>query len=265
MDATESPFFNTAAQANSHEKHKRRVVSACWLTIPPDWRDTYDVVMGDVPTSGLRADARENRARIVQTARRVFAERGLSASLEEIARQAGVGVGTLYRRFPTREDLIGAVFAEKMDAYVFAATSSLAQQDSWLGFCTFIQTVCELQSTDQGFADLMTLNVPGATGLRPKRDRAHADFVELIHRAKASGRLRADFVAEDLVILQMATSGVLAATSDAAPEASSRLVAYMLQAFASEASAPLPPPPSPRGMYRAMMRMSSVPGSRLKK
>ncbi|KAA0115236.1 TetR/AcrR family transcriptional regulator [Mycolicibacterium sp. P9-22] len=218
--------------------------------------------MQDAGTTELRADARENRARILDTARSVFAERGLSASLEDIARRAGVGVGTLYRRFPCREELIGAVFATKMNEYADAAECALAQEDPWQGFCTYIETVCRLQAADQGFADLMTLNVPGAKELQEPRDRAHADFVELIHRAKTSGHLREDFVAEDLMLLLMANAGVVAATNDAAPGSGSRFVAYMLQAFASEAAKPLPPAPSPRRMYRAMMRVSSRGGSR---
>lgn len=96
--------------------------------------------MGDDNASGLRADARENRARILETARQAFAEHGLSASLENIARQAGVGVGTLYRRFPTRERLIGAAFAEKMREYADAAEHALTHEDSWEGFCAFIET-----------------------------------------------------------------------------------------------------------------------------
>lgn len=187
----------------------------------------------------------------------MFGERGLAASLEDIARQSGVGIGTLYRRFPSREELIGAVFAEKMAEYAEAVDRALADADAWRGFCSFIEKVCSLQAGDQGFADLMTLNVPGAKELQRDRDRAHAGFVELIHRAKAAGRLREDFVAEDLVMLLMANSGVLAATGDAAPETWSRLVAYMLQAFQVEAAAPLPPAPSPRRMYRAMTRLSS--------
>jgi AcrR family transcriptional regulator len=224
--------------------------------------DSYDVQVADGRASELRADARHNRARILETARRVFAERGLAASLEDIARQSGVGVGTLYRRFPNREQLIGAAFAEKMAEYADAAERALEQEDPWQGFCAFVETVCSLQAADQGFADLMTLNVPGARELQVDRDRAHAGFVELIHHAKATGRLREDFVAEDLVLLQMANSGVLAATGDAAPEASPRLVEYMLQAFAADAAAPLPAAPTPRRMYRAMMRISSRPENR---
>jgi AcrR family transcriptional regulator len=203
----------------------------------------------------LRADAERNRERILATARDVFAERGLNASLEDIARRAGVGVGTLYRRFPTREDLIGAVFAEKMASYADAVDVALADSDPWRAFRCFIETVCGLQAADLGFADLLTLTVPGVRRLQAQRDRAHAGFLELIHRAKASGRLRPDFVAEDLVMLQMANAGVLSATGETAPEVSPRFVAYMLDAFAvSEQSSALPEPPSPRRMYRAMLR-----------
>jgi AcrR family transcriptional regulator len=205
----------------------------------------------------LRADAERNRERIIATARKVFAERGLNASLEDIARGASVGVGTLYRRFPTREDLIGAVFADKMGDYANAVEAALANPDPWLGFCGYIEAVCTLQAADIGFADLLTLTVPGTRRLQAERDRAHAGFVELIHRAKSVGRLRSDFVAEDLVMLLMANAGVLSATGTAAPETSSRFVAYMLDAFTScEHASPLPKSPSPRRMYRAMLRWS---------
>jgi hypothetical protein len=94
------------------------------------------------------------------------------------------------------------------------------------------------------------------------RDCVHAGFVELIHPAKATGRLFDDFVAKDLVLLQMADSGVLGAIGDGAPEASPRLVAYMLQACGADGSPTLPPAPTPRRMYRAMMRISSRPENR---
>lgn len=204
----------------------------------------------------LRADAERNRARIVDTARRVFADRGLGASLEDIASQAGVGVGTLYRRFPSREDLIGAAFQEKMTVYADAVEVALADVDPWRGFCAYVETVCGLQAADHGFADLLTLTVPGVSRLQSERDRAHAGFVELIARAKAAGGLRADFVPEDLVMLLMANAGVLSATSAAAPDTWSRFVAYMLQAFSAARAEPLPEPPTPRRMYRAMLRLS---------
>lgn len=202
----------------------------------------------------LRADARENRARILDTARRVFAERGLGASLDDIARQAGVGVATVYRRFPDREQLIGAVYADKMRTYADTAERAGTQADPWQGFCEFVETVCELQAADKGFADLLTLNVPGAKGLRTDRVRGRTGSAKVIDRARAAGRLRADFVMEDLMLLAMANAGVIAATRDAAPQAWRRLVAYMLQAFSADGAAPLPPAPSPRRMQRVMNR-----------
>jgi AcrR family transcriptional regulator len=96
--------------------------------------------------SGLRADAERNRERVLSAARKVFAEQGLEASTNEIARRAGVGVATLFRRFPTRDDLVGAVFADKMSAYAAAIDDALADSDPWHGFCGFIERVCRMQA-----------------------------------------------------------------------------------------------------------------------
>src|SRR3954466_9690803 len=100
---------------------------------------------------GLRVVAGRNRVRVVDAAREVFAKQGLDASTNEIARRAGVGVATLFRRFPTRDDLVGAVFADKMAAYLAAAEEALAEPDAWEGFCGYIERVCRMQSDDRGF------------------------------------------------------------------------------------------------------------------
>src|SRR5215210_4923332 len=94
--------------------------------------------------SGLRADAERNRERVLSAAREVFAEQGLDASTNEIARRAGVGVATLFRRFPTRDDLVGATFADKMRAYAAAIDDALADPDPWQGFRDFIERVCQM-------------------------------------------------------------------------------------------------------------------------
>ena len=203
----------------------------------------------------LRADAKRNRARVVAAARQVFAERGQDAPMEEIARRAGVGVATLYRRFPTRADLIAGAFEAKMAAYAEAVEQALAEPDAWAGFRGYVERVCAMQAADRGFTDVLTMTFPAATGFEAQRARAYHGFVELIARAKASGRLRADFVPEDLVILLMANAGVVTATGDAAPDAWRRLVAYMVEAFAAEPARPLPPPPTPAAVYRALLRL----------
>jgi AcrR family transcriptional regulator len=203
----------------------------------------------------LRADAERNRSRIIEAARAVFAEKGLDAPLNEVARRAGVGVATLFRRFPVRDDLITATFAGKMTAYADAIDDALADPDPWHGFCAYVERVCAMQAEDRGFTDVLTVTFPTAKGFEADRNRAAAGFAQLMDRAKGAGKLRPDFAHQDLVLALMANAGVVNGTGEAAPGAWRRLVAYLLQAFASEAARPLPPPPSERQMYRALLRL----------
>ena len=205
-------------------------------------------------TPVLRADAERNRARIIAAAREVFAEEGLTAPMEAIARRAGVGAATLYRRFPTRTDLIAGTFENKMAAYADAVGQALADPDPWNGFREYVERVCAMQAEDRGFTDVLTLTFPTAKQFEAARLRAYDGWVELITRAKATGRLRADFVPEDLIVLLMANAGVIAATGDAAPDTWRRQLAYLLQAYAAPGE-PLPPPPEPRRLYRALLRL----------
>ena len=209
----------------------------------------------------LRADAERNRDRIVAAAREVFAERGLHAPMGEVACRAGVGVGTLYRRFPTRADLVAATFEPKMAAYADAVASTLTQADPWKGFCDYVHTVCAMQAADRGLNDVLTLTFPTAKRFEAERARARDGLVELITRAKATGRLRSEFVPEDLVMLLMANAGVINATGDAAPNTWKRLVAYMIQAFAAESAGPLPASPAPKHLYRALLRLHRSQGA----
>ncbi|MDQ4109747.1 MAG: TetR/AcrR family transcriptional regulator [Actinomycetota bacterium] len=202
----------------------------------------------------MRADAERNRERVVDAARELFAEQGLDASTNEVARRAGVGVATLFRRFPTRDDLVGAVFADRMAAYVAATDEALADPDPWRGFCGYIERVCRMQANDRGFADVLTLTFPTAKALEDDRNRAAEALGVLLDRAKASGRLRKDFAHQDVPLILMANAGVVTATRNAAPDAWKRLVGYLIQAFAAEAAHPLPEPPTPRQVYRALMR-----------
>ena len=202
----------------------------------------------------MRADAERNRERVLDAARELFAEQGLDASTNEIARRAGVGVATLFRRFPTRDDLVGAVFADRMAAYVAATDEALANPDPWQGFCGYIERICRMQADDRGFADVLTLTFPTAKALEDDRNRAAEALGVLLDRAKASGRLRQDFAHQDVPLILIANAGVVTATRNAAPDAWKRLVGYLIQAFAAEAAHPLPEPPTPRQMYRALMR-----------
>ena len=146
-----------------------------------------DQVPGARPVS-LRADAQRNRERIVEAARQVFAEDGLDASLNEVARRAGVGVATLFRRFPTREDLIAATFAHPMAEYAALTETALADPDPWHGFCDYVRAVCAMQAGDRGFTDVLTQTFPTAKEFEAQRAEAFRRFTELIDRAKRGRR-----------------------------------------------------------------------------
>jgi AcrR family transcriptional regulator len=204
----------------------------------------------------LRADAERNRDSIVEAARAVFAERGLDVPLEEIAQRAGVGIATLYRRFPTRDDLIAASFECKMAEYAAAAREALLAPTGWEGFCGYVERICAMQAADRGLQDVLTLTFPTAKALEVQRSRAFEDVAEVIRRAKADGALRPDFVRQDLVLLLMANAGVIHGTRDGAPDAWKRVVALILEGCRADRAQPLPEAPTPDQMGQAMRRLA---------
>ncbi len=208
----------------------------------------------------LRADAARNRAAIVAVARDVFAEQGLEAPLETIAARAGVGIATLYRRFPTREKLVAAALEDKIAAYGEAAEQALAAEDPWQGFAGFVQCVCELQAGDRGLSDLLSMTLSADEHVEQLRRRANEQVIALIDRAKAQGGLRRDFVGEDLVLVIIATAAVMHVTRTDAPDAWRRFVALALDAFRCQPSSSLPRPPSPAQMASAMIRLAAERG-----
>src|SRR5438874_2816423 len=198
----------------------------------------------------LRADADANRRRILEAARAIFAERGIDAPLDEIARRAGVGNATLYRRFPTRDVLVAAVFEARVAEYADAATEALRAPDPWAGFCQFAQRVFAMQAADRGLSDVLTMTARTTERLEELRKQAYTDFAELVRRAQAAGELRADFVPEDFILLVLANQGVLRGTGEAAPLAWQRFLALVLDGCRAERAHTLPPPP-PAQRYAA--------------
>lgn len=210
--------------------------------------------MSVAATVELRADAARNRAAIVEAARAVFAEQGLDAPLDEIARRAGTGNATLYRRFPTRGDLIAAVFAERMAEHLHAVQAGLADDDPWRGVASYVKVVSAMQARDRGIADLVTMDVSTAPEIEDLRSRAFDGLVRLVERARAAGVLRSDFTTEDVVLALMANAGLVERADGIAGAASARLVHVLLDGFRASAASDGPPPPSPRHIRRAMRR-----------
>jgi len=209
------------------------------------------------PARPLRRDARRNRDAIIAAARQVFCDHGLEAPLEEIARRAGVGIGTLYRRFPSRVELLDAVLAETVQAHVDVAERALAIDDPWDGFSYYLEATCRLQAANRGLNDAMGMRFPRATSLEAAKTRLFELVGELVRRAQASGQLRPDLTLEDLAFLNWANARILQAGRAAgAPDAWRRHLAFLLDGFRAERAHPLPEPPlSPRQVHRAMLTL----------
>jgi AcrR family transcriptional regulator len=209
----------------------------------------------------LRVDAERNRVALLDAAREVFAEKGLEAPLEEIARRAGVGIATLYRRFPTRGQLVAAALVDKIAQYAEAAEQALAIGDPWAGFASFVERICELQADDRGLSDLLSMTLPTDDRIEQLRKIANQRVARLVARAKATGRLRQEFVVEDLLVLLVANASVVHVTRQDAPDAWRRFVALMLDAF-GQAGEPgcLPAPPTRAQMTGAMLLLATERG-----
>lgn len=217
--------------------------------------------MGNIPhfsqvgtTVELRADAARNRAAIVEAARGVFAEEGLDAPLDEIAHRAGTGNATLYRNFPTREDLVSAVFAERMAEHLAAVQAGLADPDPWGGFASYVRAAAAMQAWDRGIADLVIMDLPGAPEIERLRSEAFDGLFRLVERACSTGVLRADFTTQDVVVLLMANAGLVERAHGVTAEASARLVHVLLDGFRSTSATDGPAAPSRARMRLAMRR-----------
>jgi AcrR family transcriptional regulator len=191
----------------------------------------------------LRSDARDNRELILEAARAVFATEGLTVPMREIARRAGVGPATLYRRFPTKELLVTEAFAGQLQACHAIVDDGLADPDPWRGFCGVIEKLCELHAGNAGFTAAFMSAFPHAIDFAAGREYALRSIAGLARRAQQAGRLRPDFVVDDLILILMANRGIRATSPPAAAAASRRFAALAIGALAASPDAvPLPPP-----------------------
>jgi AcrR family transcriptional regulator len=201
-----------------------------------------------LPQTAPRSDARDNRVRILDAARAVFAEEGLSAPLREVARHASVGPATLYRHFPTKQALIAETFTEQRRSCQAAVCDALANSDPWHGFQSLVERICELHVHSRGFADAFMAAFPEAMDFAADREQTLRAVGELARRAQRTGRLRPDFVIDDLILMLMAHRGLQDAPRAARVTASRRFAAHVIEAFraAPETAAPTALPPAPR-------------------
>jgi AcrR family transcriptional regulator len=213
-------------------------------------------------TSGaVRKDAERNRARIVEAAREVFAEKGVYAPVREIALVAGVGVGTLYRRFPDRTALVEAVFIDRGLEYLSALERAAAAEDPWLGFRDYLERLFEIQRNSRGVTDLLTVALPRSPRMEEIRAQIYDTQYEVIERAKTAG-LRTDFVPEDVILMLIAHAAIIQAVGEHDSRSSPRFAEMVLQAIAVEAERPLPPPTSSPDLAEALQRPAVISRTR---
>jgi AcrR family transcriptional regulator len=209
-------------------------------------------------TRPLRRDAQANRDRIVAAARVAFAADGIEVPVEEIARRAAVGMGTLYRHFPAKEDLIDAVLEDAFAAFVSAAEQALAEEDAWAGFQGFFERVFALHVENCGLKDMIATRAHGRARVEAMRSRMRPLLRRLIERAQEQGALRADFTAEDMPLVFWTGGRVIEATAAVAPEFWRRYLGLLLDGLRAEAATPLPHPPLTRAqLNRATRRRPS--------
>jgi AcrR family transcriptional regulator len=162
------------------------------------------------PPKPLRADARRNRERILKAARKVFAEQGMHSQIDDVARRAKVGVGTVYRHFPTKEALLDALVREHFEEIAGFAREALAREDAWEGFCELVWRAAERNAEDLAFCEVVTST--DKTGIIEEVG-LNASTRELVARAQAQGRMRRDVIAErDMPILMIGASAVMQIT-----------------------------------------------------
>jgi AcrR family transcriptional regulator len=204
------------------------------------------IQMAETTSPGLRVDAERNRLALVCAAAAVFARSGTSAPLDEIAREAKVGIATLYRRFPDRDSLLEAVFEEKMRDYAdrAAAAAELARTEPWRALEEYVLHMMSEQAADPAFADVVSAPTEGSRLFVVEHQKALRSTIILVERAKAAKVVRDDFEHADLLLLSLANAGLSHNAGDSALEASRRLCAYMLESFKPAQSAPLPAVPA---------------------
>jgi AcrR family transcriptional regulator len=190
--------------------------------------------------SALRSDAARNRERILAAASELFAESGADLSVDEIARRAGVGHATVFRRFPTKEDLVLAMFEERLLEVARAAEEAEALEDPWEGLRTAMEHIAAKQVSDRGLFEAVATEVIGSPRLREARQRVMEPFARLLRRAQEAGAVRADLEPPDVIFLVTAAGHAAPCRIDL-PDVWRRYLGVILDGMRPEGASPLSP------------------------
>lgn len=206
------------------------------------------------PAVAERVDVRRNHARLLEATRKLFAEQGVDVSVREVAREAGLGVATVYRHFPTRDDLVDAVLEDAFDELVAAGERALAAEDAWLGFTGLVEETLALNARNRGLRDVFETQRRGRERAAAMRARIRPVFAELVERAQQEGSLRADFAPQDVTLLCWGTDGVIELAADVAPDLWRRQLGFLIDGLRATAATPLPHRPLTEAQWQSAGR-----------
>jgi len=201
--------------------------------------------VSEATARALRRDAAANRERLFAAAGELFAERGLDVTLNDIAHHAGVGVGTAYRRFANKEEIIDALFEQRLQDVAAVAHAALAEPDAWRGIVTFLERALDMQFGDRGLNQIMNNAGLGHARVAEVRDRIAPLIVSLVERAKQQGVVRPDLDQTDLIFTQVALSAIMDSTRAIAPELYRRYLTIFLDGIRTERATFTPLPTGP--------------------
>lgn len=191
-------------------------------------------------TRPLRRDAERNRQRILAAARTLIAEKGLGVSHEEIARVADVAVGTVYNRFPAKEQLFDALYGDQVDEVVALAQGAREIADPWAALTTFLNSILALQAGNRGLRQLLA-GTSNQLGLASRaRELITPISAELVARAQAAGALRDDVGVVDLSLVPIMVGAIIDSAREVDPELWRRALGILLDGLRSAAATPLP-------------------------
>jgi AcrR family transcriptional regulator len=186
----------------------------------------------------LRRDAAQNLERLLAAARELFAEQGFEVTLDDIARHAGVGVGTAYRRFANKGELLDALFTEQTVELAAAAATGLADPDPWHGLVGYLERSLALQLRDKGLAQIVSGDRISVEQHDWNREVMAPKNRALVTRAREAGVLREDVTGTDLTFIQVGLNAIMTRSRHAHPDLYRRYLYLMLDGLRAEPGSP---------------------------
>ncbi|MFB8278892.1 TetR/AcrR family transcriptional regulator [Nocardia colli] len=190
------------------------------------------------PPRRLRADAARNQQRIIAAARELFADHGLEITLDDVAERAGVGVGTVYRRFANKKELITEVFEQSITEFAEAAESAYRHADPWFGLVEFFEYACRHMAKNRGFSEVMLELEDDVDRFVVVRDRIKPTVTGIVDRAREAGMLAPGIEPSDFFALIHMVDGIAEFARPVNPDVWQRYMAIVLNGVRSEQTPP---------------------------